>query len=504
MRATDGGACLSLEAELSSRSAFESRDGQDASEAPIPGDNGTRAWQITASKNVGLPSEPVAAKTKRPFLRKGTGKARSQPPKSDGSLRRLQPRGSFEEAAEMLRSVETPQKAPSRHPCSIDFTPPPAQRQKRTLHNEGCCPSADPSSSEGASGASCFHPTGEAAREDEDLLCNLEARHLELEADFGLKALDSELEHFNRENQTDSRLLALDREIERFRQGNEALRRLRERAEHAQLELQREQAELRKSIEDDRRRLQEQVELERQALKEEKESLEQEAERSRLAAASERLELRAKLDAAEEAMTAGERKWQATIERMQRQFDDLATANESLRQRLSGADSKAAKMSRWAAPPRDPPPKALSSRAASVPRATRWRKQARAQAKDRRADVNLVHPDGRREVAFPNGLRKVVWPDGRTSVLFQNGDVKESHPDGTVVYRYSATNAVQTTYPDGSNVYCFSSGQVERHYADGSKEVDFPDGTKKNVTSSGAEEVVFPDGAVRRSASCTE
>jgi len=320
--------------------------------------------------------------------------------------------------------------------------------------------------------------------------------------------LDSELEHFNRESQTDDRLLALDREIERFRQGSEALRRLRERTEHAQLELQREQVELRKHLEDERRRLQEEVELEREELKQDKLTLEREAERSRLAAASERLELRAKLDAAQEAVTTGERKWQATIERMQRKFDDLAAANESMRQRLSGDGVRAAgtwvttgSPSRGSSMPA--PSTASSSRATSVPRASRWRRQAERPAS--MSDEKTEHSDGRREVAFPNGLRKVVWPDGRTSVLFQNGDVKESHRDGTVVYRYSATKAVQTTYPNGTNVYCFSSGQVERHCSDGSKEVDFPDGTKKTVTSSGAEEVVFPDGAVRRSdASCME
>lgn len=106
--------------------------------------------------------------------------------------------------------------------------------------------------------------------------------------------------------------------------------------------------------------------------------------------------------------------------------------------------------------------------------------------------------DGRREIVFPNGLQKTVWADGRAAVHFQNGDVKESLRDGTVVYRYCATRTVQTTYTDGTNVYCFASGQTERHQPDGSKEVSFPDGTKRSVAADGAEVICFANGAVRR------
>lgn len=106
--------------------------------------------------------------------------------------------------------------------------------------------------------------------------------------------------------------------------------------------------------------------------------------------------------------------------------------------------------------------------------------------------------DGRREIVFPNGLQKTVWADGRAAVHFQNGDVKESLRDGTVVYRYCATRTVQTTYTDGTNVYCFASGQTERHQLDGSKEVTFPDGTKRSVAADGSEVICFANGAVRR------
>mmetsp|Transcript_25336 Transcript_25336/g.69670 ORF Transcript_25336/g.69670 Transcript_25336/m.69670 type:complete len:1084 (-) Transcript_25336:277-3528(-) len=115
-----------------------------------------------------------------------------------------------------------------------------------------------------------------------------------------------------------------------------------------------------------------------------------------------------------------------------------------------------------------------------------------------------IFVDGRREVEFANGLRKIMWPDGHSSVLFQNGDKKEIHPDGVIVYHYSATGAVQTTLPDGSDLYHFSDGQFEQHNPDGSKEIRFPNGTSKRVFPDGSEEVCFVDGTVRRTPSTTK
>lgn len=112
--------------------------------------------------------------------------------------------------------------------------------------------------------------------------------------------------------------------------------------------------------------------------------------------------------------------------------------------------------------------------------------------------IERVYADGRREVEFANGLRKVMWTDGHSSVLFQNGDQKEIHADGTIVYHYSATGAVQTTLPDGSDLFHFSDGQFEQHNPDGSKEIKFPNGTTKHVLADGSEEVCFVDGTIRR------
>jgi len=115
-----------------------------------------------------------------------------------------------------------------------------------------------------------------------------------------------------------------------------------------------------------------------------------------------------------------------------------------------------------------------------------------------------IFKDGRREIEFANGLRKVIWTDGRTTVMFQNGDQKEMHPDGVVVYHYCATGAVQTTLPDGAELYQFADGQFEHHRADSSKEIRFPNGTSKRIFADGSEEVCFPDGTIKRTPGVNE
>ena len=42
-----------------------------------------------------------------------------------------------------------------------------------------------------------------------------------------------------------------------------------------------------------------------------------------------------------------------------------------------------------------------------------------------------------------------------------------------IIYYYSETNTVQTTFKNGLNVFKFSNGQIEKHYPDGSKKILF-------------------------------
>ncbi|TNV73675.1 hypothetical protein FGO68_gene11096 [Halteria grandinella] len=111
--------------------------------------------------------------------------------------------------------------------------------------------------------------------------------------------------------------------------------------------------------------------------------------------------------------------------------------------------------------------------------------------------VTRVYADQRREVIFPNGVRRETWGDGYSVVYFTNGDIKQSFPTRTL-YHFSAQETTQTTYPNGLQVFRFSNRQLEKHFPDGSKEITFPDGTLKCVFADGEEESIFPDGTVQR------
>lgn len=50
--------------------------------------------------------------------------------------------------------------------------------------------------------------------------------------------------------------------------------------------------------------------------------------------------------------------------------------------------------------------------------------------------VTRVYADQRREVIFPNGVRRETWGDGYSVVYFTNGDIKQSFPTRTL-YHFS-------------------------------------------------------------------
>ena len=109
----------------------------------------------------------------------------------------------------------------------------------------------------------------------------------------------------------------------------------------------------------------------------------------------------------------------------------------------------------------------------------------------------LRPPGGKKELVYSNGIKKEVYPDGYSIVYFNNKDIKQCFPDGRIVYHYAEAKTVQTTFPDGLQLFKFSNGQIEKHFPDGSKEISFQDGTVKCVYPDGQEESVFPDGTVQ-------
>ena len=65
-----------------------------------------------------------------------------------------------------------------------------------------------------------------------------------------------------------------------------------------------------------------------------------------------------------------------------------------------------------------------------------------------------------------------MFPDGKSIVRFTNGDIKTTLPGtGTIVYFYAHAKTKHTTYSDGSEVFEFPNGQVEKHLPDGTKEI---------------------------------
>ena len=104
-------------------------------------------------------------------------------------------------------------------------------------------------------------------------------------------------------------------------------------------------------------------------------------------------------------------------------------------------------------------------------------------------------PSGGHLIDYGNGVTKELHADGTTVTRFQNGDVETRfNPNTTstssgrspslscmVAYYHCKEEVLQITQKDGSVLYEYANGQVERHCADGVKIVLFPDGTKTIV-----------------------
>lgn len=329
------------------------------------------------------------------------------------------------------------------------------------------------------------------------------------------------------EAEVNARAQVLEQQIRKYKRENEALEKLKAQAEQAQRDFLREREKLWHEVEVEKSALHAEFEAERVALRREKRRLAQGLERQRQQLTEERSlqeenrRLREKDERLEEEMKEKERRWQLTTNRLTRQVGDLARRNQELESdlRCAGQQVQQAEQAKSVQERRS---SSLGGRRGASSSKTRstvpstgggdegFHRPDRLQSKDaedrdpelreeRVTDgrVERLYIDGRREVEFPNGLRKVMWPDGRTSVMFQNGDHKEIHPDGVVEYSYKATGAVQTTLPDGTERYRFADGQSERHMPDGAKEIHFPNGTSKQIFADGSEEVVFADGTVR-------
>ncbi|VEU37478.1 unnamed protein product [Pseudo-nitzschia multistriata] len=101
-------------------------------------------------------------------------------------------------------------------------------------------------------------------------------------------------------------------------------------------------------------------------------------------------------------------------------------------------------------------------------------------------------PNGGHLIDYGNGVTKEIHPDGTTVTRFKNGDVETRFPPNSstasspsasamMAYYHCTEEVLKITLRDGSVLYEYATGQVERHCASGVKIIRFPDGTKTIV-----------------------
>jgi hypothetical protein len=75
--------------------------------------------------------------------------------------------------------------------------------------------------------------------------------------------------------------------------------------------------------------------------------------------------------------------------------------------------------------------------------------------------IETIGADGRRIIKYSNGTIKEYLLDGSVRVLFTNGDIKTTESNSNkLMYYYAESDTTHTSYPNGTEVYEFSNGQV--------------------------------------------
>lgn len=105
------------------------------------------------------------------------------------------------------------------------------------------------------------------------------------------------------------------------------------------------------------------------------------------------------------------------------------------------------------------------------------------------AKENVFSSDGRREVSFPSGLRRVVLPSGWVISFFANGDIKGLDPiKARTYYKFAEDNILAITLSGGVTYNYFAAdGQLDCRLPDGTIQVRFPNGVMKQIDPDGRE-----------------
>jgi centromere protein J len=106
-----------------------------------------------------------------------------------------------------------------------------------------------------------------------------------------------------------------------------------------------------------------------------------------------------------------------------------------------------------------------------------------------------IYENNKKEIIFQSGVRKEIFSDGYQLINFPNGDMKQKFvgEEEKVMYFYSETNTIQTSFKNGINVFKFNNGQIEKHYPDGSKYIFYSNGIRRKISKNGTEEDFIPE-----------
>lgn len=256
-----------------------------------------------------------------------------------------------------------------------------------------------------------------------------------------------------------ARLQALDEELKKYEKENETLKKLQAHAKQAEKDIAREREKLWKEVEAERTALHAEFDVERAALRKERKRLAEVAERQRQQlreereVAEERQRLTDRAEQLEEEMREKEKRWQRTVDRLQRQVTEFTRKNAELQDEVQRLNQQAAQTQQasWlkevaaakkgisarnrragSLGPSTSAKQLTSGRPDAAPEATSQSEKHRSSSvtpksqppvaqvvpnlegdirETRKLDgrIERIFADGRREVEFSNGLKKVTW-----------------------------------------------------------------------------------------------
>lgn len=275
-----------------------------------------------------------------------------------------------------------------------------------------------------------------------------------------------------------ARLQALDEELKKYEKENETLKKLQAHAKQAERDIAREREKLWKEVEAERTALHAEFDVERAALRKERKRLAEVAERQRQQlreereVVEERQRLSDKAEQLEEEMREKEKRWQRTVDRLQRQVTEFTRKNAELQDEVQR----------------------LNQQAAQTQQAS-WLKEVAAakkgiSARTRRAgSLGPTSPSsGPPSGPGPSGpghstsARQLAGRDSRADAAPVSTPVENEKRSSSVTPKSQLPVAQVAAAPNGETDVRETrklDGRIERIFADGRREVEFSNGLKK-------------------------